>query len=770
LLNLKATYALLSSLLLALVLGVSGRVLESEYRQAEHARERLNVQQASQRLSEHLPAALLACDRQAIRSVAAHAARLEGILGARITDAAGRVLADHRREGIGEPVAEKLDIRDEDGTALATALLWRDSGLVPARTQRMWRLYLTSAALAVSLMMVLNLWFVGNLSYYLRHLLAAFRRVDAGDLSARLSVRSSAEFRRLQDYFNHMLRSLQESQSALQAYAAEAERRNLQLRQEVEERKRAESAAQQSERKFHAVFDESYETLLLLAEDGTVQAINQTGLRLLARRREETLGQPLWTPAIWGNEEVVATQLREAFARARTQDVHRMELDLPGDAGRPERVLDLRLKAVKSEEGRLEWVICEGYDITERVLAQRRLKESEAQVRQAQKMDAIGRLAGGIAHDFNNLLTSILGFGQIVLEGLDETHPCRKDMLEVISSAERAKDLTMKLLTFSRKKADHTHSLNLNSLLRSAEKLIKVSLHEDIEYVPTYDDSIGLIEIDATSMEQIIVNLAVNARDAMPRSGRLYAETTRVLLDEEFCAKWPAVSPGWYVRVSFRDTGYGMSEEILSRIFEPFFTTKEPGEGTGLGLSTVYGIVQQHKGLITCESRPGEGTEFRIFLPEASRVESGPSNAAPVVEERLRDLPTGVETILLVEDEQKVRDLAVKMIRSLGYRVLTAGDGEEGLQVYTQHQEKIALILSDVVMPLMSGPEMVSKIKMARKDLRYLFVSGFTRDQLEKHLSGDRQAVVIQKPYTRQQLAFGIRAILDGTPMPRLSG
>ena len=758
--NLKATYALLSSVLLALVLAVSGKILVAEYRQAELAREQLNIHRARHMLEDLLPGLILARDREGVRTAVSSASSVDGMLGARVVDAKGVVLVNTERPGLAPAVVETIPLSGEDGTLLARAELLRDPGLVPARTQRMWRLYLTSAALAVCLMLLINVWFVGNLSFYLRHLLVAFRRVDEGDLSVRMKIDSSAEFRRLQNYFNHMLRSLEETQRKLQDYASELSRKNIQLQQEVDERKRAEASSLHSERKFHAVFDESYEAVFMLAPDGRVLEINHTALQVLGRPRPDTLGRPIWEPAIWAGDEGNGERLRAAFAKVLTTDLVRMELALAAATPGGTRTFDLCLKTVKGGDGRLEMVICEGYDITERVEAQRRLKVSEAQVRQAQKMDAIGRLAGGIAHDFNNLLTSILGFGQLVLEGMDNKHPCRKDMLEVISSAERAKDLTMKLLTFSRKKADHAQTINLNTLLRNAEKLIKVSLHEDIEYVPTYGESVGPIEIDATSMEQIVVNLAVNARDAMPRSGRLYSETSRVRLDEEFCAKWPVLTPGWYIKLTFRDTGYGMSEEVQSRIFEPFFTTKEPGEGTGLGLSTVYGIVQQHKGLITCSSRPGEGTEFQIYLPESGEAAGDlPSPAKPA--EELKELPTGTETILLVEDEQNVRDLAVKMIRSLGYQVLTARDGEDGLQVFTENKDSIDFILSDVVMPMMSGPEMISKIRAARKGIKYLFVSGFTRDKLDKHLSGDRQSVVIQKPYTRQQLAVRIRESLD---------
>jgi two-component system, cell cycle sensor histidine kinase and response regulator CckA len=760
LLNLKTTYAVLSTGLLALILTLSGRILVREYRLAEEERSELYARRARDLIEDAVAQHLSAGNIASIRAAAEEAVRVEGVLVARVSDARGVPLASAVRNGLAAPLEQSVEVRDEEGRLQALAVIGIDTGLVPARAQRMWRLYLTSAALAVSVMMILNLWFVGNLSHYLRHMLVAFRRVDEGDLSVRLQVRSSAEFRRLQDYFNHMLISLEETRDQLRDFAAELSRKNAQLLQEVEVRKQAESSAQQSERKFHAVFDESYQAVLMVAPDGRILQVNQTALNVFGRTLAETVGLDLWSPGVWFGDAEVSDIMRDAFTRVRASSLVRMEMQIPGEGGRS-RTLDLSLKPIRGADGAVEMYVCEGYDITSRVEAQKRLKASEAQVRQAQKMDAIGRLAGGIAHDFNNLLTSILGFGNIVLEGLDENHPVRKDMLEVVSSAERAKDLTLKLLTFSRKKAERAEALNLNHVLRSMEKLVKVSLHDEIEFIPGYDEKIGLIEIDPTSMEQIILNLSVNAKAAMPRSGRLYAETRRVSLDEDFCAKWPVLAPGWHVRLTVRDTGYGMSEEVLSRIFEPFFTTKEPGEGTGLGLSTVYGIVQQHKGLITCSSKPGEGTEFQIHFPEMTwAAGEAPAPAAPAAKPA-GELPMGTETVLVVEDEDKVCDLSVKVVQSLGYKVITARDGEEGLQVFNDHRGKVDIILTDVVMPMMSGPEMISKIKSVRKDLRYLFVSGFTRDKLEKHLANDRGALVIQKPYTRASLARGIREVLD---------
>lgn len=613
-----------------------------------------------------------------------------------------------------------------------------------------------------------TIWLLGGLALTFRHILQATQRLEAGDLSPRIRLQTSGEFRQMVDSFNRMVDSLSDTRSKLDNYARQLSTRNLQLRLEVEVRRQAEAAMQHSEHRFHAVFDETFEMMALLDPNGSIQEINHTLLSFLHRDRQSVIGVPIWELEMWKQAQGdLASEIQADVQQAKSGKMVRKLLHLKAHDGHPAGHLDFSMKPILEENSsKVSMIIAECHDISDRIQAELALKESEAQFQQAQKMDAIGRLAGGVAHDFNNLLTSILGFSHLVMDTLKPDDPALRDLMEVVASAERARDLTQKLLTFARKKPEHTELINLNTLLRQAEKLIRVSLHEDIEYITRYGEDIGLIEIDAVSMDQIIVNLAVNARDAMPRSGRLYAQTRRVFLDENFCRKYEGSEPGWYAMLSLRDTGYGMSMEVLERAFEPFFTTKEPGSGTGLGLSTVYEIVQQHKGIIIPRSNPGEGTEFQIYFPEVKPASAESEVVKTHVHSQWADLPTGDETILLVEDEEALRKMGVKLISSLGYKVLTAKDGEEGLEVYTRHGNSVDLIVSDVVMPTMSGPEMIRKIKGIRKDLRFIFVSGFTRDKLEKLGATGPDLTVIQKPYSRETLANAIRRHLDGKQEP----
>ena len=314
-------------------------------------------------------------------------------------------------------------------------------------------------------------------------------------------------------------------------------------------------------------------------------------------------------------------------------------------------------------------------DITDRKQAEETLRRVEEQLRQSQKMEAVGQLAGGIAHDFNNVLTAIIGYSQLILAS-DEplTSTQRGDVEEIKASAERASALTRQILAFSRRQALQPHVLCLNEIVADTERLIRRTLGENIELLTLLAPDLDLVEIDRNQFEQVLVNMALNARDAMPNGGRLTLETENIELDEDFCGAYPGAVPGPHVALTIRDSGIGMSEETRSRVFEPFFTTKEPGNGTGLGLATVYGVVSQSGGTISVDSRLGSGTVFRIYLP---RVEKTAETRA--VSRGAVPLPFGPETILVVEDEEGVRNLVTRVLGELGYSVLSAGSGVEAL-------------------------------------------------------------------------------------------
>jgi CheY-like chemotaxis protein len=293
------------------------------------------------------------------------------------------------------------------------------------------------------------------------------------------------------------------------------------------------------------------------------------------------------------------------------------------------------------------------------------------------------------------------------------------------------------------------------------DNLIRVTMHENLEMIVELDENPCIIQVDPTSMEQVIINLAVNARDAMPRSGRLYISTETAQIEQRMVFD-EGLEPGEYVVLTIRDTGYGMEPEVLEHAFEPFYTTKESGQGTGLGLSTVYAIIKQYQGAIRLQSEPGEGTEFKIFLPRVSHIEQMMLNLPQHT--NLAPLPSGSETILLVEDEEGVRRMASRMIQSLGYTLVTAEDGEEGVQVAEEYEGTIDLIVTDVVMPNLSGPEMIDRLRLSLGHIPHLYVSGFTMDKLKEHGADDSEQMLIRKPYDRETLARRIRAVLDQQP------
>lgn len=384
-----------------------------------------------------------------------------------------------------------------------------------------------------------------------------------------------------------------------------------------------------------------------------------------------------------------------------------------------------------------------------------RLIEIEQQYAEAQKMESIGRLAGGMAHDFNNTLTAILGFGSLLLETSGEDDPDRHALEQIVLAGERAANLTRQLLTFSRPPMAELHVLDLNALVLNACHLLRRSLGEDVELVTLLDEHSGSVRADASLINQVVTNLSLNARDAMPRGGRLTIRTVPAELDTAFCSDHPGISPGRHVLLSVHDTGTGMTEDIRRRAFEPFFTTKGTGKGTGLGLSVVYGIVRRLGGCIELDSRPEAGTEVRLWLP---RTETRGDTLPVELEEKLVG---GSETILVVEDEAMVRDLATRLLRSLGYSLLEAGSGEEALSLLDHYRDRLDLVLTDVVMPQMNGVDLMLRLRQVRPGLKVVYMSGFADDAFaERGLDLDPRRL-IRKPFTKETLARTLRKVLD---------
>ena len=395
-------------------------------------------------------------------------------------------------------------------------------------------------------------------------------------------------------------------------------------------------------------------------------------------------------------------------------------------------------------------------ELNERKRVEAERERLDEQLRVSQKLEAIGSLAGGIAHDFNNLLSVILGYTEFALEGAREPARLREALLEVKKAGERAVALTRQLLAFSRKQMLQPVLLDLNQIATGVEKLLRHILGEDIDYVQVLAPSLGVVRADPGQIEQVLMNLVVNARDAMPDGGKLTIETTNVELDQEYASHHVALKPGPYVQLAVTDTGCGMDVGTRARIFEPFFTTKEKGKGTGLGLSTVYGIVKQSGGNIWVYSEPGQGTTFRIYLPRVlSAAAAGPTVPAAVARTE------GTETILVVEDEEAVRHIAKRILCAAGYTVLTAATGAEALRTSESHPAPIHLILTDVVMPQMSGRALAEQLALARPGIKVLYMSGYTDDAIVHHGTLDRGTHFIGKPFNAGDLTRKMREVLD---------
>jgi two-component system cell cycle sensor histidine kinase/response regulator CckA len=413
---------------------------------------------------------------------------------------------------------------------------------------------------------------------------------------------------------------------------------------------------------------------------------------------------------------------------------------------------EMTITPVRDSAGLISHFIAIKQDITQR-------KRLEAQYRQAQKMEAVGRLAGGVAHDFNNLLTIINGYSDILLARMRPDDPLREMLNEVRQAGERASSLTRQLLAFSRKQIAAPVPLDLKKLVDELRKMLSRLIGEDVRLEVLLCPEDALIKADPGQVEQMLLNLVVNARDAMPQGGRLEIETSCVELTEEFARHHPGAQPGPHVLLRISDTGCGMTPEVQARIFEPFFTTKEPGKGTGLGLATVYGIVQQTDAHLEVESEPGRGTTFRIWFPRLGAKPPG-AKSSP----RLACIPHGTETILLVEDQPEVRALARLALAACGYTILEAGCGPDALALLQRHQGPLDLLMTDMIMPRMTGRELADRLLTQWPGLKVLFFSGYTADAIMRQGVLEQGLPFLQKPFTLSALARKVREVLDTAP------
>ncbi len=508
-------------------------------------------------------------------------------------------------------------------------------------------------------------------------------------------------------------------------------------------------SAEESLRKLSRAVEQSADSVIVTDLHGVIEYVNPAFEQLTGYSRAEACGR---TPSILKSGEQSVETYQEMWATIISGNVYRgilVNRKKNGDL----YYVEESICPVRDADGHITHFISNGRDLTDRL-------RLEAQLLQAQKMDAIGRLAGGVAHDFNNLLTIITSYSELALDNVPHHSPLETKIQEILLAARRAAELTRQLLAFSRKQTQALRVVELNQVVGGIAKTLPRLIGEDIDFSFSPGAGAGCVRVDPMQIEQVLMNLAANARDAMPQGGQLLIETSCIQLDEQYVQARSAVIPiGRYALITVSDNGAGIPREDLPHIFEPFYTTKPSGKGTGLGLATVYGIVKQNKGFIWVYSEPDVGTVFKIYLPCVSER----NRASEFSEIDPKIATRGTETILLVEDEQAVRRSTAEFLNLLGYRVLEAKDGVDALNVAQQYSPIIHLLVTDVVMPNMSGGELAKKLSSLRPDMKLLFVSGYAGKTVLDHKVVDLEVNFVQKPYTLKQLSLKIRTALNSS-------
>jgi len=514
--------------------------------------------------------------------------------------------------------------------------------------------------------------------------------------------------------------------------------------QDVPERKRIEEDLARSESKLRTLINAEQDCVKLIAADGTLLEMNPAGLRMIdADSLEQVAGKSIYPLVL---PEYVAS------VQALTDTVFqggsgKLEFEFIGLKG-THRWVETRAVPLKSAAGEVMALLGVTRDITEH-------KKLEEQLRHAQKLEAVGTLTGGIAHDFNNILTSIIGYTDLLSMSITENDQTRGFLDQIFAASRRAANLTQNLLAFSRKQITSPRPVNINESIRTVENMLHRLIGEEIELRTSLSDAELTILADAGQMEQVLMNLAVNARDAMPDGGTLLITTSVAELDHHYIAHNGYGKAGTYVVVTVKDSGSGMDARTKRRIFEPFFTTKEMGKGTGLGLSIVHGIVKQHNGYIDCESEPGKGTTFTIYFPiNSARTEQ----AVPARPAQLRG---GTETVLVTDDDEGVRRITRTMLEHLGYTVIIAADGEDAVEVFTDHRDRIDLLILDVIMPKKNGKQVYDEVRKIRPGVKTLFTSGYTADVISSKGMLEEGMHFISKPASLRDLSQKIRDVLD---------
>jgi len=572
--------------------------------------------------------------------------------------------------------------------------------------------------------------FSRRMSRPLKDIAQAAGEVAAGNWARQVPPHGSAEATTMATAFNEMT-------SHLRHWHEQAEERAKRLETSYE--------------RFHSVTESARDGIVSTDAQGSITFWNRSAATIFGYDEAEALGTSFAHLLAESDRPLSLEALAVGFGTRGT--TFGQTVELTGMRKNGDRFpIELSLSTGPTAETSMTAVL---RDATERRRNEDALRERETELRQAQKIEAIGLLAGGVAHDFNNLLMAIQGYSELVLMNLDQDHTCRGDIDEILKASNRAAALTRQLLAFSRRQVLAPQVLSLDEVLSGTEKLLRRLIAEDIEISSTTGPDLGSVKADPGQIEQVLINLAVNARDAMPSGGRLNFALANVHLDDSHSEPL-GLTPGRYVRLEVSDTGCGMPPDVVSRIFEPFFTTKEEGRGTGLGLATVYGIVQQSGGSIRVESRPGHGTTFQIDLPCCEGEKAAARRAPAPIRSN-----SGSETVLLVEDDDRVRTLVATMLRRCGYAVLDADGGERALEIARAHRGSIDLLLTDVVMPAMNGRVLAERLQALSPGTRVLLMSGYSDDAILRAGVQASDVAFLQKPFSSAALAAKVREVLE---------
>lgn len=518
----------------------------------------------------------------------------------------------------------------------------------------------------------------------------------------------------------------------------------------ISKRKEIERMLRKADAQYRVIVETAHEGIIANDGTGVITLVNPRLLEMLGYSYEELLGRSIFE--FMDEEE-------------RRDHEKQLELQQRGIVSQYERRFRRKDGSVIWTHGSVALLIDEqgvssgGFgmftDITDRKHAEEHRKKLEAQLLQSQKIESVGRLAGGIAHDINNMLTPIIGYADMLSFQIPEGDPKRADLDEIVGAANRVRDMTQQLLAFGRRQTLEMRLLDVNVVVSKFGKILRRTLRENVEITMNLAPTIGAVLADERQMEQVILNLAVNAQDAMPEGGQLVIATKDVCVDESFAEVRPGLAPGRYVLITVADSGMGMDGETLPRIFEPFFTTKESGRGTGLGLATVYGIIMQHRGYVDVASEPGRGTTFSLYLPVTAEA------AERVQDAERAYILKGTETILLVEDQSDVLEIVRQLLKALGYRVLTAADGSAARAVLGSEPGSVDLMITDVIMPGINGRELYEELKRTRPALKVIYMSGYPADVISTHGVLDSGMTLIRKPFTIQELSAKVRQVLD---------